>query len=139
MPAAVLGVGVATDRLAGPHAALGYTVVVLGGWVSLTIAGMMLKIVPFLVWYRVYSPRAGREPVPTLAQLSWPPIEALAYALLVAGVSMLAASSFIGDAAWIRAAGIVLALGAAAFAGALARVLGHLRSEHPRAIEAPAR
>ena len=39
---------------------------------------MMLKIVPFLVWYRVYAPRAGRQPVPTLAQLSWPAAERLA-------------------------------------------------------------
>ena len=30
--------------------AVAYAVIVLGGWVSLTIAGMMLKIVPFLVW-----------------------------------------------------------------------------------------
>jgi hypothetical protein len=31
-----------------------------------------------------------------------------------------------GEAAWIRAAGAVLALGALAFAAALARVLGYL-------------
>src|SRR5262249_49424216 len=71
-PAVVLGVGLATGRLTGPRAALAYAVVVLGGWISLTIVGMMLKIVPFLVWYRAYSPRAGREAVPTLRQLSWP-------------------------------------------------------------------
>ena len=71
-PAVVLGVALATDRLAGPRVALAYAVVLLGGWISLTIVGMMLKIVPFLVWYRAFSPRAGREPVPTLAQLSWP-------------------------------------------------------------------
>ena len=72
----MLGVALATDRLSGPRVALAYAVVVLGGWVSLTIVGMMLKIVPFLVWYRAYGPRAGREPVPTLAQLSWPRAEA---------------------------------------------------------------
>src|SRR5262245_22384811 len=48
-PAVLLGVGLATDRLSGPRPALAYAVIVLGGWVSLTIAGMMLKIVPFLV------------------------------------------------------------------------------------------
>ena len=70
--------------------ALAYAVLVLGGWVSLTIAGMMLKIVPFLVWYRAYSPRVGREPVPTLAQLSWPRVEGVAYVLLTGGVIGLA-------------------------------------------------
>ena len=116
----------ATDRLAGPRVALAYAVLILGGWVSLTIVGMMLKIVPFLVWYRVYSPRAGREPVPTLAQLSWPRAEGLAYGLLTGGVVLLAATVLVGEVAWIRAAGTMLALGALAFAAALARVLGYL-------------
>ncbi|MGH7367753.1 MAG: hypothetical protein ACREKQ_02590 [Candidatus Rokuibacteriota bacterium] len=126
LPAAVLGVALAADRLSGPRAALAYAVVVLGGWMSLTITGMMLKIVPFLVWFRAYSSRAGREPVPTLAQLSCPRAEGLAYALLTGGVVLLAAAVLAGDAAWIRGAGVVLALGALAFTAALVRVLGHL-------------
>lgn len=126
VPAAILGVALAADRVAGPRVALAYAVIVLGGWISLTIAGMMLKIVPFLVWYRAYSPRAGREPVPTLAQLSSPRVEGLAYALLTGGVVLLAVTVLVGDAAWIRAAGAVLALGALVFATAVARMLGHL-------------
>ncbi|HXJ83432.1 MAG TPA: hypothetical protein VMS64_32700, partial [Candidatus Methylomirabilis sp.] len=82
LPAAALGLALAVDVLSGPRVALAYAVVVLGGFVSLTIVGMMLKIVPFLVWYRVYSSRAGREMVPMLAQLSWSRAEGLAYALL---------------------------------------------------------
>ena len=126
VPAALLGVALAADQVSGPRAALAYAVVVLGGWISLTIVGMMLKIVPFLVWYRVYSSRAGREPVPTLAQLSSPRVEGLAYALLTGGVVLLAVTVLAGDVAWIRAAGAVLALGALVFATALARVLGNL-------------
>jgi hypothetical protein len=125
-PAVVLGVALATDRLVGPRVALAYAVVMLGGWISLTIVGMMLKIVPFLVWYRAFSPRAGREPVPTLAQLSWPRAEGLAYVLLTGGLVLLAATVLVGEAAGIRAAGVLLALGSLAFAAALARVLGYL-------------
>lgn len=139
-PAAVLGVLMAMDRLAGPRVALAYAVLILGGWVSLTIVGMMLKIVPFLVWYRVYGPRAGREPVPTLAQLSWPRAEGLAHVLLTGGVVLLAATVLVGEVAWIRAAGTMLALGALAFAAALARVLGSLhacaRTSSPHTREA---
>ena len=124
-PAAVLGVALAADRLSGPRVAIAYTIVTLG-WVSLTIAGMMLKIVPFLVWYHAYSPRAGREPVPTLAELSWPRAEALAYGLLTGGIVLLAATVLVGESIWIRAAGVVLALGALAFTAALSRVLTHL-------------
>lgn len=126
LPAASMGLGFALDLLSGPRAALAYAVLTLGGWVSLTIAGMMLKIVPFLVWYRVYGPRAGTAPVPMLAQLSGARAERLAYALLSAGFVLLPAAVAIGQAAWIRAAGAVLALGALSFAAALARVLQHL-------------
>ncbi|HEX6081946.1 MAG TPA: hypothetical protein VF197_20105 [Methylomirabilota bacterium] len=126
VPAIVVGLALAADLLAGPRAALAYAVVVLGGWVSLTIVGMMLKIVPFLVWYRAYSPRAGRERVPTLAQLSAPWLEGGAYVLLTAGFVLLAVAVFVGEVAWIRAAGAGLTLGAAAFAAALVRILAHL-------------
>jgi hypothetical protein len=126
VPATVLGLAFAFGLLEGPRPALAYAVLVLGGWVSLTIAGMMLKIVPFLVWYRVYAPQAGRVQVPTLAQLSWPAGEALAYALLVGGVLALTAAVAAGDVPWIRSAGGVLALGATVFGITIARILLHL-------------
>jgi hypothetical protein len=124
--AGTVGLGLAFDLLSGPRAALAYAVLALGGWVSLTIVGMMLKIIPFLVWYRVYSPQAGRAPVPTLAQLGWPAVEGLAYALLTGGVAALAATLAVGDARLIGAAGMILAAGALCFAAAVARVLYHM-------------
>ncbi len=139
VPTGTLGLGLALDWLSGPRVALAYAVLALGGWISLTIAGMMLKIVPFLVWYRVYSPQAGRMPVPTLAQLSWSRGEAVAYALLTGGVVLLAGAVARGDAAWIRAAGIVLSLGAGAFVATLARILSHLALGAPRGKAAEAR
>jgi hypothetical protein len=124
--ATAMGLGFAFGVLAGPRAALAYGILALGGWVSLTIAGMMLKIVPFLVWYRVYAPRVGRAPVPTLAQLSWPAAEGAAAVLLAGGVLALALAVLGGDVTWIRLAGVLTATGALAFAAALARVLHHL-------------
>lgn len=139
LPATGAGLGLALDLLSGPRAALAYAVLALGGWISLTIAGMMLKIVPFLVWYRVYGPRVGRAPVPTMAQLSSPPLEALAHALLTTGTVLLATTVALGETAWIRGAGVVLALGALAFAAALARVLRHLiASARVERVAAPA-
>ena len=125
-PAIVLGVAIATGALAGPHVALAYAVVVLGGWISLTIVGMMLRIVPFLVWYRVYGPRAGREPVPTLAGLSSSRLEGTSYALLTGGIGLLAVALLGSDATWIRLAGTMLSLGALAFAAVLVRIFRHL-------------
>jgi hypothetical protein len=127
-PATLLGLALALDVVAGPRAAVAYAVLTLGGWASLTIAGMMLRIVPFLVWYRAYSPRVGRAPVPTLAQLSSPLVEGLACGLLSVGMAVLAVAAFIGEVSVIRASGVIVAAGALAFAVTLARVLGHLRS-----------
>ena len=135
--ATVMGLGFAFGVLAGPRAALAYGVLALGGWVSLTIAGMMLKIIPFLVWYQAYAPRVGRTPVPTLAQLSWPAGEGAAAVLLAGGVPALALAVLGGDATWIRLAGLLTATGALAFAAALARVLHHLMPGSARGL-APA-
>jgi hypothetical protein len=126
VPATALGLALALDVVAGPQAALTYAILGLGGWVSLTIAGMMLKIVPFLVWYRVYAPYVGRQPVPTLAQLSWLAGERLAYGGLTGGVLLLAGAVAAAVPAAIATAGLVVATGALAFAAALGRTLLHL-------------
>jgi hypothetical protein len=127
-PATVVGLCLAFDVVAGPRLALAYAVLTLGGWASLSIAGMMLKIVPFLVWYRAYSPYVGRAPVPTLGQLSWPAGEALAFVLLAVGMATLAVAATMGEVPGLRAAGVIVAAGALAFGATLARVIGHLRS-----------
>jgi len=124
--ATALGLALALGLLSGPRVAMAYATLALGGWVSTTIVGMMLKIIPFLVWYRVYSPQAGRAPVPTLAQLGWPTAEGLAYGLLTCGWAGLVAALATGSAPLIGGAGIALAAGAVCFAATLARILHHL-------------
>jgi len=130
-PGGLLGLAFAADLISGSRLALAYAVLVLGGWISLTIAGMMLKIVPFLVWFCVYSSRVGKEPVPTLPDLSWARAEGAAHVLLTAGVIALAAAVAGASPDAIRAAGIVLALGALAFGGALGAALTHLARRAP--------
>jgi len=126
VPGTVLGLGFALGVLSGPRAGFAYVAVVFGGWVSLTIVGMMLKIIPFLVWYRVYGPQVGRAAVPSLAQLSWRRAEAAAYVCLVGGTAALAVALAAGQPLAIAGAGGVIAVGALAFVGVLARVLVHL-------------
>ena len=135
----VLGLALAFDLLSGPRVALAYAVLVLGGWASLSVVGMMLKIVPFLVWYRVYSPQAGRAPVPTLDALGWPAAEAMAWALLTAGILGLALAAALGRVGFIALSGAVLAAGALAFAASLGHTLLHLVGPTPcRATKAEA-
>jgi hypothetical protein len=117
------GLGLAFDVVAGPRAALAYGVLSLGGWATFTIAGMMLKIVPFLVWSAVYAPRVGLISVPSVAALSWPAAERLAWALLGVGVAGLILAVAAGDKMWIHRATLVTAAGALAFAAAIGHSL----------------
>jgi hypothetical protein len=133
LPATGIALALAFEVLGGPRVALAYATLALGGWASLTIAGMLLKIVPFLVWSRAYAPRAGREPVPALPDLGWPVAEGLAWTLLTTGIPALAVALWLGETEWIRTSGLVVAAGALALAAALGRPLGHLRSRAARA------
>jgi hypothetical protein len=135
----VLGLALAFDLLSGPRVALAYAVLVLGGWASLSIVGMMLKIVPFLVWYRVYSPQVGRTQVPTLAALGWPAAEATAWVLLTGGILALALATASGRVDFIAVPGVALATGALAFAASLGHAVLHLvRRPSIRATETEA-
>jgi hypothetical protein len=138
MGAAALGIAIALDLARGPHLALAYGILALGGWASLTIVGMLLKIVPFLVWFRVYGPRVGRGPLPTLPELSWPRAEGAAFALLTTGTAALAGAVAVGEPSILPYATLAVALGALAFAASLARVLRHLgRSRTDQAVSMP--
>src|SRR5262249_59753575 len=117
-----LGLALAFDVIGGPRWALAYGVVILGGWASLTIVGMMLKIVPFLVWYRVYAPLAGRTPVPGLADLRWPATETVAFIALTGGIGALALAVAAGHAAAGPAPPVVRVRGALGFAAPRARL-----------------
>ncbi len=65
----LLALGFGSD-VGGVPAAYGVTVV--AGALSLMVMGMLCKIVPFLVWMKVYGPRAGRQPVPLAGSLGSP-------------------------------------------------------------------
>ena len=112
-------------------------VMIIGGWASLTIIGMMLKIVPFLVWYRLYAPFAGRTPVPGLADLRWPAMEAVAFVTLAAGVGALAVTVWVGDATAIRAAATVILVGTLAFGATIVAILNRLVAALPPPVTRP--
>ena len=65
--------------------------------------------------------------MPTLAQLSWPAGERLAYGLLTAGTLALAATVAAGEPTAIAVTGAMVSVGALVFAAALGRTLLHLR------------
>jgi hypothetical protein len=68
--------------------------VVLG--VTLFVAAIYYKIVPFLVWYHRFAPQAGRGPVPTVAELYSARLAAIAATAMVVGSLLLLSSIGLG-------------------------------------------
>ncbi len=115
--ATVAGVVLAMIRLPGEMSlttAAAYGVALIVGALGFMISGMLCKIIPFLVWMKVYGPRAGREPVPQATALgsrrleqAWIVTHAIALAVVLTaglaqspdlarmGASLLAVSAFI--------------------------------------------
>ncbi|MBI2553471.1 MAG: hypothetical protein HYV92_03400, partial [Candidatus Rokubacteria bacterium] len=87
--------------------------------------GMLLEIVPFLVWSRAYAGRVGDEPA-TLGRLSWPVVEGASYTLLTPGVIGLALAVAGESPTGITLAGIAFSAGAVLFVATLVRMVGHL-------------
>jgi hypothetical protein len=96
------------------------------GVVSFAIVGMLYKILPFLVWYRSYSPHIGRSKVPSLADLYSPRLQAIGYWSYVTGLAGTTVGIVLSHELVVRAgsallAGSLLVLGANA-----ALILRHL-------------
>lgn len=125
---AMLGVGLGLGLLGGPRAALAYGILALAGWASCTIAGMILRLVPVLVWLRLAAGAAGRGPVPGPAALAWPAAASAAAVLLPGGAVATAAAAAAGAPAALALAGLLFLAGALALAAAASRALAPLLS-----------
>ena len=56
------------------------------GVVTFAIMGMLYKIIPFLVWFGVYSQHIGRAQVPALADMYSPRLQMIGYWSFLAGL-----------------------------------------------------
>lgn len=59
----------------------------LMGVVAFAIMGMLYKIIPFLVWFGVYSKHIGRAKVPALADMYSPRLQLVGYWSFLAGLA----------------------------------------------------
>lgn len=95
------------------------------GVLSLGIMGMLMKILPFLVWYRRYSPLIGRAKVPALAGLFSARIQQGMAWCWCPGLVAVMVGSGLSNPAWVRGGlGLMLA-GAALFGCNVVMVLRH--------------
>jgi hypothetical protein len=106
--AVAAGLAVASrTRPAGPAVAA-YGALVLFGAVSLLVQAFLYKIVPFLVWLHRWSPRVGRQPVPTLRDLVARAWIRTQLGLFGAGSGLLVAGLWAASALLLRIGAVVL-------------------------------
>jgi cbb3-type cytochrome oxidase subunit 1 len=120
----LLAAGVFDGRLPAGRGAMLYAWSGFGGWVGLTIIGMLHKIVPFLLWTHRYGARAGTERVPLVRELVDARRAEATYWLLNAGIPLVLVGMLFG-LLWVTTAGTV-ALAAAGLVFA-SNMLGVLR------------
>jgi len=123
--AALLGTAL-TATEGNVRAALAYGVLAVIGGVLAAVEGMLCKIVPFLVWMRVYGPRVGRQPTPAAAALGSPRCERAWVVLHAAGALLLAAGAAAGETRLLAAGAWALAAGQISLGASLAQVARHL-------------
>src|ERR1017187_7648390 len=58
------------------------------GVISFAIIGMLYKIIPFLIWFGIYSKQIGRAQVPSLADLYSEKLQIVGYIAFVAGLGV---------------------------------------------------
>ena len=103
-----------------------YGFLAFAGVISLAIIGMLYKILPFLAWYRSYSPHIGRSKVPSLADLYSARVQAVGYWSYLAGLGLTGAGIVLGNAPTVRYGGSLLLLSLLFLALNLILILRHL-------------
>jgi hypothetical protein len=97
----------------------------LVGVISFALIGMLYKIIPFLVWFGIYSKQVGRAQVPALADLYSERLQIAGYFTFVFGlisacIGILAANGFA-----VRLGGLLLAISITTLLLNVLRMLAH--------------
>lgn len=79
------------------------------GWAGTIVHGMLTRIVPFLIWFHRFAPRAGLEPVPSARSLMPEGRVRVGFALHVGAVGTGALAIATGEDLLARLAGLLLA------------------------------
>jgi hypothetical protein len=99
----------------------------LVGVVVFAIYGMLYKIVPFLVWFGVYSPHIGRGQVPALGDLYSVAWQRAGYWTYLGGLLVTSAGILLTSNGLIRGGGALLGFAVAALGVNLILILRHFR------------
>jgi hypothetical protein len=109
-----------------PKWAMLYGLVALLGGLAPMVLGMLCKIVPFLVWLRVYAPLIGRRRTPPATGLATPSLERAWLLLHGIGLGGLAAGVLAGNDLLLRLGAWVFLVGIGSLLINFGIVLSHL-------------
>lgn len=99
----------------------------LFGVVTLAILGMLHKILPFLVWFGVYSPHVGRAQLPLTSQMVSEQAQAGGLFAYLAGLLVVTVAILRETESGVRVGGVLLLLSLLLFGWNAAKVFSHFR------------
>lgn len=109
----------------GQRLRLAYPFAALFGVVMPAIVGMLYKILPFLVWHKVYGPRVGREPVPVFGDMVSPALQIITAILLLVGLVLLIAGILDARTGPVTGGAAIWLCGILCFVGNVALIMRH--------------
>lgn len=111
-----------------------YGFLTLLGVITFAIMGMLYKIVPFLVWYAVYSKEIGRSKVPSLGDLYSTRLQEWGYGLWITGLGGAVAGTLLSHGTVVRSADLLLAVSLGLFLCNMAMILRHMARPRIQAL-----
>lgn len=108
----------------------------LFGVVTLAILGMLHKILPFLVWFGVYSPHVGRAQLPLTSQMVSERAQAGGLFAFLAGLVVISVAILREHELCVRAGGVLLLASLVLFGFNAARVFAHYRKPELKPLAA---
>jgi len=97
----------------------------LMGVVTFAITGMLYKIIPFLVWFGVYSPHIGRAQVPSLADMYSPRLQMIGYWSFLAGLVAISAGILRGSESVVRCGSLLFTTSVVVLMINVGKILAH--------------
>lgn len=111
----------------------------LVGVVTFAIIGMLYKIIPFLVWFRRYSPEIGRARVPSLAEMYSSRLQAAGYWTWLPGLAVTCVAIVFAHETLVRWGCALLAVSVSTLAINVGRMLAHFVRPKVQPFAVPSR
>jgi hypothetical protein len=96
------------------------------GLVSFAIIGMLYKIIPFLVWFGVYSKHIGRARVPSLADMYSSRLQWIGYWSFLAGLVAISVGILCGSNSGVRFGSLLFTTSVVVLLVNIGKILAHL-------------